>query len=246
MSDIKDAIGWWLCENCIKQKGKFTSLEALLTYFFDLADSLYCALKEEPVEPIDKQIEWFDFKRFGIKKNGCRNILYIVNPLSNKDFFRLRGMLALAGDMIHIVEGLKHLHKSLDNGNNNALIKILDSPLGSLEKYRYARGFFAHLDERMGSKIDTHGVTGELEIPELCLTFPKDAKGCFYFGFTGNTVYFHDRQLDEAEASPKSVSFDKQGMFDMFSLVRALYDLVTSHSIHAQNYPPSGAVYDLS
>ena len=261
MSDIRNAINQWLCENCKKHMENFTSLEALLSHFFSLSDSLYYALEKEPfevigggrvrtgrqIEPIDKELDRVELELFGRKIAHNKRLILVVNPLSDKDFFRLRGSLALVGDIIHIVDQLRKLGKSLDGGSNNELIKVLDHHIGKLNKYRYARNFFAHLDERMGKEMKIHGVTGELEIPELQLKFSRDAEECFYLGFGADgTVYFHDKQRGEAKACPKSVSFGKQGMSDVFSLVRHLYDLVTSHSKHARDYPPSASVYDLS
>jgi len=259
MADIRDAIHWWLYENCTNQKGKFTSLEALLDHFFNLADSLYYALENEPIdvvdilyirtgreiEPIDKAIERVEQERFGRKIKSNKNLITIINKLSPRNLLRLRSRLALIGDMINMINGLEHLHKSL---NNKELVKIIENHAESLKKYKDARNFFTHLDERIGKNIDTHGVTGELEIPEIELKFSKNAKGCIYFGFAGDTVYFHDKRMKNGEdkPSPKSLSFDKMGMADMFSLVKDLYDLVTSHSINAHDYPPSDSIYDLN
>lgn len=237
MSDIRDAIHWWLSENCTKHIENFMSLRTLLGHFFSLSGSLYYALKVELVKVAGvgywKGQNW---TIIGGKHNGV-----IVNPLSNKDFYRLRAILALAGDMEAIARRLEELSKGLDN---TALRDLLASRLPDLKKYRKARNFFAHLEDKIGTKVDTEGVTGELEVPELGLKFSKDAEGCFYFGFSGNTVYFHDKQFKEPKACAKSVSFDIQGMSDMFRLVRDLYDLVTAHTIQAGYYPPSGSIYD--
>lgn len=261
MSDIENAVYWWLLENCTKHIENFVSLEALLTHFFFLSDSLYYALKEEPIEviggghvmtdrpiePNDKALERAELELFGNRVACNKNLIIIVNPLSDKAFFRLRGRLAVVGDLLHVVEALRKLGHRLDNKN---LSRVLDSRWDGLEKYRYARNFFAHLDERIGKNINEHGVTGELEVPEISVKFSKDAEGCMYFGFDGNgTMYFHDkhdRYSKGAKACPKSVSFDKWGMGDVFSLVMDLYDLVASHTIYAHDYPPSGTVYDLS
>jgi hypothetical protein len=257
MADIRDAIHWWLSENCTRHVENFVHLEALLGYFFSLADSLYYALKEEPVEvigvgrvradrqiePIDKELERVELELFGRKAACSKNLICVVNPLSDKALFRLMGMLALTGEMICVAKAVRSLSNSLDGRN---LSDVLDSHSGNLQKYRRARNFFVHLDDRIGKNMNEHGVTGELEVPEISVKFSENARGCMYFGFDENsTVYFHDKQRDEAKASPKSVSFNKQGMSDLFSLVTDLYDLVTSHTSHAHNYPPSGTVYDL-
>lgn len=261
MSDIKDAIHWWLCENCKKHIENFASLAALLRHFFSLSDSLYYALKEEPfevigggrvgtgrpIEPIDKELDRVELELFGMKIPHNKRLVLVVNPLTAKDFFRLRGTVALVGDITHIVDQLRRLGESLDGGRDNELIKTLDCHSAKLEKYRYVRNFFVHLDNRMGEGMKIHGVTGELEIPELGLKFSKDAEECFYLGFAADgTVCFHDKHKRGARACPKSVCFSRQGMSDVFDLVKDLYDLVTSRSVHAQSYPPGESVYRLS
>ena len=259
MANVRDAIRWWLWENCTKDVESFGRLEALLGHFFSVANSLYYALKEEPVEvigvghgggdgpiePIDKALERVEVELFGRKVGCSRNLVCVVNALSDKAFFRLRGRLALAGDVICVAKAVRKLSDGLDG---REFSDLLDRHLPNLRKYQYARDFFTHLDERIGKNINAHGVTGELEVREIGLKFSRDARGCMYFGFDENsTVYFHDKpKYEKANASPKSVCLSKQGMSDLFSLVRDLYDLVTSHSGHAHVYPRSGMVYDLS
>jgi hypothetical protein len=258
MADIKDAIHWWLSENCTRHVESFVPLEALLVHFFSLADSLYYALREEPVEvigvgrmmadrriePIDKELERVELELFGRSVAPNKNIICIVNPLSDKALFRLMGRLALTGEMILVTKKVKELSKRLNERN---LFAVLNNHLPNLKKYSHARNFFMHLDERIGKDINEHGVTGELEVPEIGVKFSEDAKGCMYFGFDENSnVYFHDKPRGKkTKASAKSLSFSKQGMSDLFSLVTDLYDLVTSHTSHAHDYPPSGTVYDL-
>ena len=94
-------------------------------------------------------------------------------------------------------------------------------------------------------KMEEHGVSGELEVPGLRIKFRKESKGCFYFGFRGGTLYYHDKQPGEKKPSPKSFSFSKKDLVDIFLFVSDLYELVTSHSIHAVNYIPSKQKYRL-
>lgn len=236
MGEIGNAINWWLSENCRRDPEVFGHVRGLLQHFFHCADSLYAVLQEAALPEVAGAAGVVSIS-VGGRYNTC-----VVNLLSGLDFFRLRGMLALVGDMFCVVRAVRELSDRLDNSN---LSSVLDRHQQDLKGYRWARNFFAHLDDRLGAKMGKHGVTGELEIRELGLRFTRDAEECFYLGFAGDTVYFHDRQQGEAKASPKSVSVGKEGMSDVFSLVRDLYDLVTSHSIHAQDYPPSGSVYDL-
>lgn len=236
MADIKDAIRSWLLKNCTGEADVFTRMQMLLEHFFYLADCLYDALKGEPIRVVGSA-GWGKGIAIGGKHNAC-----IVNRLLGPDFFRLRGMLALVGDMYCVVKGMKYLSRRLDT---ESLYSVLDSHEHHLMRYRQARNYFAHLDRRIGEGMGKHGVTGRLEVRELGVEFLDEAEGCFYSGYTRDTVYFHDKQPGEAKASAKSLSFSRQGMSDLFSLIRDLYDLVTSDTVHAQDYPPSAIVYDL-
>jgi len=74
--------------------------------------------------------------------------------------------------------------------------------------------------------------------------FRKESKSCFYFGIQGGTLYYHDRQPGEKISSPKSFSFSKKDLSDIFLFVTDLYDLVASHSIHATDYISSKQKYN--
>jgi len=235
VNNIRTAIHWWLCENCTKNEDVFAPIRSLLGYLFDCANSLYAVLTKEPLPTTASYSA-------GIKSSGKYGV-YIINQLSPRDFFRLRGMLGLVGDMFCIIKTMRNLSDNLDN---STLSSLLDNHLPNLKKYRHARNFFAHFDERIAVAMEEHGVTGELEVRELGIRFTKEAEGCFYLGFCGDTVYYHDKQRDETKPSPKSISLNKCQLADIFSLVTDLYDLVTSHSIHATNYPASKSIYDLN
>lgn len=234
MEKIRGAIHWWLCENCGGNQEVSEQIRPLLEHFFYCANSAYVALE---VQPFPTVVGGGVSIRIGGRHNVC-----IVNKLSAADFFRLRGILALVGDMECIIREVRRLSDSLDN---DALSTLLDSHLPNLKKYRYARNFFAHFDERIGVGKDRHGVTGELEVPELGIKFTKEADGCFYLRFQGDTLYYHDMQHGEKRPCAKSISLNSEGLLDIFCLVRDLYDLVTSHSVHATDYPPSESVYSL-
>lgn len=237
MAEIRSAIYWWLCENCEGDQEARAQIRGLLEHFFYCASSLHDVLKNHPLPTVGGDVERVEISVIG-KCDVC-----IVNRLFVEDFFRLRGMLALVGDMVCVIEQVRRLSKRLDN---STLSDLLESHLPNMRRYRYARNFFAHFDERIGKGREKHGVSGKLEIPELDISYAEDAEGCFYLGFAGDTLYYHDRQRGEVKASPKSVSFNKEAMADIFSLVTDLYDLVTSHSIRAGSYAPSKRVYDLS
>lgn len=233
MTDITTAIHWWLCENCTEHKGVFAGISSLLGHFFSCANSLHTILAESPLPHLEGYIA-------GKTSSGKRGV-YIINQLSPRDFFYLRGILALVGDIALIIKKMKELSHELDN---NMLSSLLESHLPNMKKYRYARNYFAHFDERISSKMEKHGVTGELEVPELGIKFTESAEACFYLGFIGDTLYYHDRQCGESKPSPKTLCLNKRDMSDIFDLVKDLYNLLTSHTIHAKSYPPSN-IYDL-
>ncbi|MHA1271784.1 MAG: hypothetical protein ACTSPY_18500 [Candidatus Helarchaeota archaeon] len=231
--DIKNAIHWWLSENLKNEKELFGQIRSLLEHFFKLADSLYLILKTQPL-PTGK------YKPLNMITVGG---VTIINQLPPSDFFRLRGMLALIGDMVLII---KHLRKFSDNLDNNTLTILLDSHLPNMMKYRDARNYFAHFDERIGINRLEHGVNGEFDIQELGIKYKKETKGGFYLAFCGDKIFFHDKQKYEKKSSPKSISFNKKDMSGIFSLVKELYDLLTSHRIHKTNYSPSKLRYNLN
>jgi hypothetical protein len=129
--------------------------------------------------------------------------------------------------------------------DNQSLSDLIDHHEPSLVSLHAARHFFTHFDERIGKKIDKHGVSGELEIKELRIVFQKEAKGCFYLGFKDNKVFFHDKQKYETSPTPKEVAYTKTGLSPLFSLVMDLYTLFTSHKIHSKTYPEARDVYPL-
>jgi hypothetical protein len=147
----------------------------------------------------------------------------------------------LAGDIALVIERIKELSHELDN---DKLSSLLESHLPNMKKYRYARNYFAHFDERISGNMKEHGVSGELEVPELGIKFTKDAEACFYLGFVGDTLYYHDKQRHEPKPSPKTLCLSKSDISDIFDLVKDLYNLLTSHATHADSYAPSD-IYDL-
>lgn len=233
MADISTAIHWWLCENCTEHKDVHARMYSLLGHFFSCANSLHTILAESPLPHLEGHSA-------GITSGGKRGV-YIINQLSPRHFFHLRGILALAGDIALIIEKIKRSSHKLDN---NKLSSLLELHLSNMKKYRYARNYFAHFDERISGKMKRHGVTGELEVPELGIKFTESAEACFYLGFIGDTLYYHDRQNDESKPSPKTLCLHKRDVSDIFDLVKDLYNLLTSHAIHAESYPPSD-IYDL-
>jgi hypothetical protein len=233
MADITTAVHWWLCENCTKNKDVFARIRSLLGHFFGCANSLHIILAESPLPHVEGY-------NAGIRSSGKYSV-YIINQLSPRDFFHVRGILALVGDIADIVKKIKQLSYKLDN---DKLSSLLELHLPNMKKYRYARNYFAHFDERISGKMKRHGVTGELEVPELGIKFTESAEACFYLGFVGDTLYYHDRQKDELKPSPKTLCLHKRDVSDIFDLVKDLYNLLTSHTMHAESYPPSN-IYDL-
>ena len=234
--ELKVAIHWWLVDNCTKNQEVFGKLRALLSHFFYCADSVCLTLKNQPFPA-------------GSTSHGRvildgKNSMYFADMLSPSGFVGFRGILALLGDMCHTIDATRSVSDSLDN---DTLSNLLNKHKPNLQQYRRARNYFAHFDERIGRNIDKHGVTGKLKIAELGLAFgeKEEAQGCFYLVFNGDSFHYHDKQTGEPKASPKSLSLNKDGLSGMLDLVRDLYDLITSHTIHAKSYPPSSSIYNL-
>ena len=236
-TDVDTAIHWWLYENCTKNEKIAGQAQGVLSHFFRCVDSLYSVLRSQPLPTVPKM-------GGGIISDSGTNSVWFLFPLSLLDFFKLRGLLALIGDIVCVIRQVREISDDFDNDN---LSKLLDSYWSKLEKYQDARNYFTHFDERIGKGINKHGVTGELSVPELGIEFGKEAKGCFYLGHAGDSIHYHDRQRREQKPSPKSISLRIEKMTDLFDLVRNLYDLLTSHSVHAgvMKYAPSSEVYEI-
>ena len=94
------AIHWWLCENCTEHKDVFAPIRSLLGHFFGCANSLHTILAKSHLPHVEGH-------RGGIKSSGKYGV-YIINQLSPHDFFHLRGILALVGDMAVITEKINN------------------------------------------------------------------------------------------------------------------------------------------
>jgi len=234
MRDIQNSIHLWLSENCTKDRSVFGRIRSLAQHFFYCAESLYPMIEEDPLPtPIKRGIL--------IDSSGTNGV-YFVNPPDPATFFKIRGILSLAGDMVLLQRAIRGISDRLDK---QSLSDLIDRHKPSLVSLHAARHFFTHFDERIGKKIDKHGVSGELEIKELRIVFRKESKACFYLGFKDNMVFFHDKQRYETSPTPKAVSYTKSGLSPLFSLVMDLYTLFTSHRIHSKTYPESRAIYPL-
>ena len=124
-------------------------------------------------------------------------------------------MLALIGDMLCLIDEIQRISGGL---NNKTLSNLIDNHRPHLKVYRSARNYFTHFNERIGSGMDAHGVTGASRIPGLGLEFGNEAQGCFYLVFSGASFYYHDKQRGELEPSPKSLSFDKDGLSNILTI----------------------------
>ena len=222
---ITQASHWWLCENCTKKKEIFSQVRALLNEFYYYAFSLNEIIKEKgfsSVETINSSI-----------KSSGKGGIYFINQLEPLQFSKLRSIIALIGDISYFFIQLKELSKDLDN---KSLYNILDKYSSLIDEYRKVRIYFTHLNARIGKDRDLHGVTGALEIQDLGLKFKTGARGCFYLGYCGDKIFFHDRQDKGLPASPKCVSFGKNKMESFFSLIKEVYELIISHKTHSNNY----------
>ena len=195
MNGIQDSIHWWLSENCTKDSAIFSRLRSLAQHFFYCAEALCPMIDEDPLPtPIKKGIL--------INSSGTNGV-YFVNPPDPATFFKIRGILSLAGDMVLLQRAIRQISGRLDN---KSLSDLIDKHEPSIVTLHAARHFFTHFDERIGQNIDEHGVSGELEIKELSIVFRQETKGCFYLGFKDNMVFFHDKQRYETIPTPKASS----------------------------------------
>ena len=201
-------------------------------FLFDYINSIYTIIK---IHPLPKA----ELINIGLVSKGKHSI-YIYNSLTPFEFFSLRGILALIGDLYFLIKETKKLSKYLDN---EILFDLISNYLPKLKKFRYARNYFAHFDERIGKGREIHGVTGKLKLHNLGIKFNEDSDGCFYLALIGDKLYYHDKQKFEKNPTPKSISINKESLKDIFFLAKDLYDLVTTHSIHPTKYRSSKLLF---
>ncbi len=230
--EISNAIHWWLSENCGDKDEISRQIKPLLSFFYSYVNTLFTVLKTQPLPKAKSS-------KLGIESNA-KYAIYINSFLSPYDFFSLRGILALVGDLYFLLKEIRKLTKELDNQN---LFELLDKYLPNLKEFRYTRNYFAHFDERIGKGRGIHGVTGKLDLPEIGIRFREDALNCFYLILTGDKIYYHDKQRFEQKPTQKSISLNKESLQDIFTLARNLYDLMISHSIHPTDYKSSKLLF---
>ncbi|MGQ4875698.1 MAG: hypothetical protein ACP6IY_16665 [Promethearchaeia archaeon] len=231
-NEITLAIHWWLCDNCNFNKAIFGQIRPLLIFIFNYINSIYAAIEKFHLSKAKRL-------NLGIESNGKLGII-IHNELSPSNFFQIRGILALVGDLYLILIETKKLSWYLDN---KILFKLIKKYLPKFKAFRYARNFFAHFNERIGVNRIIHGVTGEFNLSDIGIKFGKNSIGNFYLIFNGNKIYYHDKQKFEQISSPKTLLISKNSLEYIFSLGRDLYDLFTSHKIHQTNYKSSKKLY---
>jgi len=239
---IIERIHWWFAENysynnqesiigldedeIIIRRNKISQIRVLINQSFYLASCLYQIIRDKG---FSTRINYTPGSRVG---NG-KNPTYFINQMEPLKFAKLRSIIALSGDITYIMIQVKNLSLEVDI---QTIYNIIESSYHILNNYREVRIFLTHINSRLGMDRCLHGVSGELDIPEIGLRFGPNAECAFYLGFNGDKMCFHDAQSKNQPASPKIVSFERDSLNEFFYLFRNLYALFITHSIHIEEF----------
>ena len=239
---IVERIHWWFAENYSNKnqesiaslnedeirvrKNKINQIRVLINQSFYLASSLYQIIREKG----------FSTRINSTPGNIIENGKYpttFINQIEPLQFAKLRSIIALLGDITYIMIQVKELCLEIDI---QAIVDIIENSYHILNDYRKVRVFLTHINSRLGIDRCLHGVSGELDIPDIGLKFGSEAECAFFLGYNGDRIYFHDTQTKNQPASPKTVSFERESLNEFFNLFRNLYGLFISHSFHSEEF----------
>ena len=220
---IIERIHWWFAENYSARnqesvaslnedeirvrRNKISQIRVLLNQSYYLASSLYQIIR-------DKGFSTRINSTPGSNLENGKNPTTFINQIEPLQFAKLRSIIALLGDIIHIV---RHVEKLCKEIGIQAIVNIIENSFQILNNYRLVRNFLTHIDERLGNNRCLHGVSRELDIPDIGLRFGPEAECAFYLGYNGDRIYFHDAQPRNQPASPKNVSFERESLNVLFS-----------------------------
>jgi hypothetical protein len=193
------AISWWVQSR--NAQGANPKVVELMPLMFKTLDAMYLETRKLPFaarsgankkKPKDKP----DAFTFG---------LWLKDP----DYVTIRSILALAGDLIYVLEKLMTLPKLLELG------QFMTPLYNQAKKFRDARDFFTHMDEALRDH-SKHGISGPTRL-ECGVEFTANAKNNVYLIWDENTLYF------SFENKPSKVVIDKPEFDEIFNQARKLY-----------------------
>ena len=197
------------------------STRHLMPFLFSTLDALYATVLPFPAV-------WGPKIAPGIRIGGTHNT-YINLQLTPGSFSLLRAAIGLAGDAFCIAKRLTEINL----GNLQAPLSTLHL---DLNRWRYLRNFFSHLDDRLGN-LDKHGITGSENTN--CGIEYNGATGCFHLLLVGNTIHF------SSEGGAHEVDVGKESFGALLASARPLFAMLTNHDRHKAscNYPDPEHIY---
>jgi hypothetical protein len=195
---VQIAISWWIQSR--KAQGANPKVVELMPLMYKTLDALYLETRKLPfharsgvnMKPHDKADSFI----FG---------LWLKDP----DYVTLRSILALAGDLILVLEKLTTLPKLLE------LRQFLTPLRKQAEKFGDARHFFTHMDEALRDH-SIHGISGPITL-ECGIEFTVNATNNVYLIWNDNTIYFSYKKKQ------RKVVIDKPEFDETFNQARQLY-----------------------
>ncbi len=209
--DVETAVHWWFAErNSICSP----RIRYLIPEIIKNVQSLYYGLGNFD-NPLNPNIS------FSIHSDG-KNCYYFNLPITPQKYFYLRGVIALLSDIYFLAEIL------INDNNLQELEKPLKNLYAETNKFREARNFFTHLNERL-SNTTKHGITGELST-NCGINYGSSAIGCFHLILIGNILHFTN--YGKAE----EIDLSRESFEPIFEATKEIYKVITSHSVHEHSY----------
>ncbi|MES1038943.1 hypothetical protein [Peribacillus simplex] len=207
------AMHWWKFENRVSD-----SMLINVDWIFKAGEALY-----QSIGILASEKNKGNTKMFKGTSSGTNQVM-IHLPLNPAKYFHLRGILAMTADMYRITSAI------VKNSETGDLKPHLNKIKRSSNKFRDLRNFFEHIDDRL-TDFNEHGISGETET-NCGISYTESAKDCFHLVFDGSSFHFSD------EKKSKERSFTVNDFIPIFEGLEGLYNVLTSHKMHSQVYPP--------
>ena len=230
---IANATHWWVAERNFNDMGH-GDLNGVMPLLFKTFKAIHLIYRE-------MGSSWTRLKRYEKWHLGGKNGLDIKIPhfISDRKYLMFRSLLSLVGDIYNLLTTLKR-H---DLCELNEPIKNLYE---EVQKYRPARNFYTHMNERLckyDNGIRIHGVEGPL-MGANGAEYKDGSAGNIHASIMGNTFYFSEREnpspTKEHDKAIKGVLKEKrisnEEVEKMFELLQPIYIEMTSHKLHSENY----------
>jgi hypothetical protein len=210
--EVQIAISLWVQSRMAKKANPNPKVVELMPLMFKTLDAMYLETRNLPF-----------FARSGATgrpKNNPDSFIFGL-WLKDADYVTLRSILALAGDLIYVLEKLMTLPGLLELG------QFMTPPYKQANQFRDARDFFTHMDEALRDH-SKHGISGPATL-ECGVQFTANAKNNVYVIWDKNTLYF------SFENKQRKVVIDKPEFDEIFNQARELYAEIINNPTSQQS-----------